>query len=167
MTKSYITQYSIINGFIRNEEGRGVIIIKTRMTMTREAKSDKLQSKVKMSRIGLMAVAFVTILIISLIIIYFKVLARDKGSSQMGITEEQFQEQKRIIEEAASMFFDIKERAGKEEAVNQTIAWLKEQEEVEEAGDDIDSIFIKFIDGTGFAIYTADPFEGAEEPIRQ
>lgn len=115
-------------------------------------------SKGKHKRRILIAIAALILVGGVFALIYLTIIAPDqneKGGEM--ITQEEYNEQVRVGNEADDMYWDIKANEGEEAATQKTLEWLKDQEIVVEAGSGKGCLWVEFTDGSGYVILTTEP----------
>lgn len=85
-------------------------------------------------------------------------LSRKVPSTATIPTQEQFAKQHEVSQKAAAMYYDQVATKGTTGAASSTVAWLKKQETVKDAGVGSGCIWGVYKDGTEFTINTTDPF---------
>lgn len=85
-----------------------------------------------------------------------KKVGEKKEETEM-ITEEQFNKETDLISEAKEMFGDLLNTKEKETATKETVKWLKQQQDVEDAGVDEGAIWVKLKSGLIQVILTGEP----------
>ena len=104
----------------------------------------------KWLKITIISVFSIALVAVAFVVIYFTILrpdVRDSGDDAIEFTREEVELEITVAGEAGSLFEKLREKEGEDVAIEKTLKWIRGQEGVSEAGEDVGCIWIEFKHG--------------------